>query len=259
MMSRRINIYGVCFVSGLCVLLLLASHRFSGNINYRPVPDFRRTIQSLSADNQLYTGQNPNTAVRNKLALQQKQIEMSQNQTFTIDDIINLQRNKIAMEMADYKYPNGKFGVKAEKLSDLTLETGGTPLRNIIITTWRSGSTFVGDILNSIPGNYYHYEPLLNYDIVQIRGPPYAKTAIKNLKKLLNCDYEDMYDYLEYGQEHIWLFTHNERLWDQCLDFPQVCWNSTFLSRFCKLFPIQSMKVVRLRLKLAEELLGEDG
>lgn len=32
-MSRRINLIGVCAVSGLCILLLFASHRFTSN-NY---------------------------------------------------------------------------------------------------------------------------------------------------------------------------------------------------------------------------------
>jgi hypothetical protein len=69
---------------------------------------------------------------------------------------------------------------------------GGTPVRSLIITTWRSGSTFLGDVLNSHPGNYYHYEPLLDYDIVQIRGEPLASGAIRNLRNLLNCNYTNM-------------------------------------------------------------------
>ena len=70
-------------------------------------------------------------------------------------------------------------------LSDLVPELGGQPLRSIITTTWRSGSTFLGAILNSHPGNYYHYEPLLDYDIVQIRGPPNSESVIGVIKNLL--------------------------------------------------------------------------
>lgn len=74
-------------------------------------------------------------------------------------------------------------------MSDLVPELGGQPIRNIIVTTWRSGSTFLGDILNSHPANYYHYEPLLDYEIIQIRGPPNAKNAMNVLMDLLNCNY----------------------------------------------------------------------
>lgn len=165
-----------------------------------------------------------------------------------------IQQYQTYLEQALYDYdfaPN-------TNLKNFTLATGGRPLRNIIITTWRSGSTFLGDVINAVPGNYYHYEPLLNYGIVQIRGPPYADSALRNLKRLLMCDYTEMHNYLMYGRSHVNLFTHNTRLWHQCELYPQYCWNSTFLSEFCRLFPFQSMKVVRLRLRLAEELLKDD-
>ncbi|KAF5275889.1 hypothetical protein FQR65_LT04128 [Abscondita terminalis] len=157
----------------------------------------------------------------------------------------------IEEETNDYPFPSNS------DLKNFTLATGGKPLRNIIITTWRSGSTFLGDILNSVPGNYYHYEPLLDYGIVQIRGPPYGDLAVKNIKRLLNCDYTNLNSYLDYGQSHIYLFTHNTRLWDMCKQYPMYCWDPTFLNEFCKLFPFQSMKIVRLRLRLAEDLLKD--
>lgn len=88
--------------------------------------------------------------------------------------------------MADYRFPDG------ENLEDYTLASGGRPLRTVIITTWRSGSTFLGDIINALPGNYYHYEPLLDYGIVQIRGAPHAEPALTTLRSLLNCDYTNL-------------------------------------------------------------------
>lgn len=125
----------------------------------------------------------------------------------------------------------------------------------VILSTWRSGSTFLGDIMNAMPGNYYHYEPLLYYDIVQIRGLPESTEAINSLRQLLKCNYTGMDDYLEYGQEHQYLFTHNTRLWRSCQLYPQICWDPNFLNPFCRLFPFQSMKVVRLRAALSEPLL----
>ena len=77
-------------------------------------------------------------------------------------------------------------------LDDLVPDMNGTPVRSLIITTWQSGSTFLGDVLNSHPANYYHYEPLLDYEIIRIRREPLATGAIKNLRNLLNCNYTDM-------------------------------------------------------------------
>lgn len=181
--------------------------------------------------------------------------EIQQNYTpfyVPIQYILQQYQNYLNQALSDYDFPPNT------NLKNFTLATGGRPLRNIIITTWRSGSTFLGDVINSVPGNYYHYEPLLNYGIVQIRGPPYADSAVRNLKRLLMCDYKEMHNYLMYGKSHVYLFTHNTRLWNQCEIYGQYCWNATFLSEYCKLFPFQSMKVVRLRLRLAEELLKDE-
>lgn len=75
-------------------------------------------------------------------------------------------------------------------------ENGGTPIRSLVVSTWRSGTTFVGDLLNSVPGNYYHYEPLLDYEIIQIRGPPLAEQALQILKNLFHCNYTSLGTYI---------------------------------------------------------------
>uniref|UniRef100_A0A182NBZ0 Sulfotransferase domain-containing protein n=1 Tax=Anopheles dirus TaxID=7168 RepID=A0A182NBZ0_9DIPT len=166
------------------------------------------------------------------------------NATVTIEDVLAYQRALIAAECADDE-PDRKFP-----------EEG--PVRSIIITTWRSGSTFLGDILNALPGNYYHYEPLLDFDIVQIRGPPNDSVAVHNLRHLLHCDYSEMENYLDFGRTHNYLFSHNTRLWQQCVRFPQFCYEPRFLGPFCQLFPRQSMKVVRLRAALVTPLLEDE-
>lgn len=78
------------------------------------------------------------------------------------------------------------------KLEDLLMERGGRPMRSIILTSWRSGSTFLGDVVNAHPASFYHYEPLLDFGIVQIRGPPLADEALRNLESLLRCDFGNL-------------------------------------------------------------------
>lgn len=185
------------------------------------------------------------------------EMALPQNLTILIEDVLNYQRDRITEEMMYFEYPSGKNGIIAEKLTDLTPETGGTPFRSVIFTTWRSGSTFLGDILNAMPGNFYHYEPLLHIGIVQVRGPPHAQPALDHLKRLLSCNYSNMAEYLDYGKDHFNLFTHNTRLWKHCRVFTQYCFEQKFLEPFCKLFPLQSVKVVRLRAALAPVLLDD--
>ncbi|KAG5683002.1 hypothetical protein PVAND_012314 [Polypedilum vanderplanki] len=242
-MSRRVNLIGIFTITlSFCVLLFFATK----NSNY--YDDYMRK-ENIS----------PRYKYRNYYSADSQQQQVTQNSSVTIQDVLNYQRKQIAEEMQYYEYPNGRFGVDAKNLQDLTMETNGMPMRSVIISTWRSGSTFLGDVLNTLPGNYYHYEPLLTYDIVQIRGPPHDKNAIKSLKKLLRCNYTgaDMHEYLEFGASHNYLFSHNSRLWNQCQLFPNFCYQPKFLEPFCKLFPLQSMKVVRLRLKIAARLLED--
>lgn len=236
-MWRRVSMMNLCLVTALCLFTLVLSQRLVSSTSLQTAPFLAigRTIQSWSSS----------------------EIEGTGNLTADIEQAVEEQRASVIHEMQNYNYPNGLYNVSADSLSDLVPELGGTPLRSIIITTWRSGSTFLGDVLNAHPANFYHYEPLLDYDIIQIRGPPLAEKALQALRDLLKCTYSNLDHYLEYGQDHNWLFTHNTRLWDRCSLHPHLCWLPEFLSPMCRLFPFQSMKVVRLRLRLAEELLAD--
>ncbi|KRG02852.1 uncharacterized protein LOC6576264 isoform X2 [Drosophila mojavensis] len=252
-MSRRANLIGICGISSLCILLLIATTQRR--------PSMSPFGSSSSAGS--VGGSNSAALASNQLprsSYYERQQQPSQtaatiyNMTATIVDVLAGQRARILQEMENFEYPRGG----AEKLNDMTPETGGTPVRSIVVTTWRSGSTFLGDILNAMPGNYYHYEPLLDFGIKQVREPEEQQFAVQNLKNLLNCDYADMSDYLEYGKTHTYLFEHNQRLWEVCREYPRFCWRPAFLTPFCRLFPIQSMKTVRLRLAQAEELLKDE-
>ncbi|XP_017834912.1 carbohydrate sulfotransferase 4 [Drosophila busckii] len=251
-MSRRANLIGICGVSSLCILLLIATTQ------HRPLTS---PFGSGGSNSGSSAGGVASNLLANNLARNggyyERQPSQTQatiyNLTATIGDVLAAQRARIFTEMENFEYPRGG----AEKLNDLTPDTGGTPVRSIVVTSWRSGSTFLGDILNAMPGNFYHYEPLLDFGIKQIRDNDDQRQAIQNLKNLLNCDYGDMTDYLEYGKTHTYLFEHNVRLWDVCRDYPRFCWRPAFLTPFCRLFPIQSMKTVRLRLAQAEELLQD--
>nr|XP_036671635.1 uncharacterized protein LOC108021103 isoform X2 [Drosophila suzukii] len=256
-MSRRANLIGICGVSSLCILLLIATtqHRpLTTPFNQANGRDQGGGGLGASVD-----GGPSNSLSRSAFydrfqqQLQQQQSTIVYNLTATIVDVLSAQRSRILAEMENFEYPRGG----AERLADMTPETNGTPVRSVVVTSWRSGSTFLGDILNSIPGNFYHYEPLLDFGIKQIRDPDDQELAVQNLKNLLNCDYSDMIDYLNFGKTHTYLFEHNTRLWDVCREFPRFCWRPAFLTRFCRLFPIQSMKTVRLRLAQAEKLLED--
>lgn len=260
-MTRRANLIGICGVSSLCILLLIATtqHRpltspFSGGSGSGSASSSSSGASNAALASNLLSRNGGSSSYYERQQQQASQTAATiYNMTATIVDVLAAQRARILTEMENFEYPRGG----AEKLNDMTPETGGTPVRSIVVTSWRSGSTFLGDILNAIPGNYYHYEPLLDFGIKQIRDAEDQQLAVQNLKNLLNCDYGDMSDYLEYGKTHTYLFEHNQRLWDVCREYPRFCWRPAFLTPFCRLFPIQSMKTVRLRLAQAEQLLQD--
>ena len=104
-----------------------------------------------------------------------------------IEYIIQRERVRIARSLANYTYKDSKT-----HLSDHLMEAGGKPIRAMIATTWRSGSTFLGDILISHPATFYHYEPLLHFGIEQVREGIKAREAQRVLKSLFNCDYSNL-------------------------------------------------------------------
>ncbi|XP_033322131.1 carbohydrate sulfotransferase 4 isoform X2 [Megalopta genalis] len=229
-MSKLLSFYGLVGLASLCIFFLAFNQRYSSYLSHRLQPVISTYLRG-SMENVTLSG---------------------------IQEVVDQQRKAIQREMEDYKYPNGKYSVNASKLEDLVMEKGGRPMRSVILTSWRSGSTFLGDVVNAHPANFYHYEPLLDFGIVQIRGPPLADEALRNLESLLRCDFHNLDRYLDYGKTHPWVFNHNTHLWRQCQAHKKICWDPRFVSKFCKLFPFQSMKIVRLRLRAAEKLLEQE-
>ncbi|KAG8264087.1 N-acetylglucosamine 6-O-sulfotransferase activity protein [Homalodisca vitripennis] len=165
--------------------------------------------------------------------------------------VIDELRIQIKKETKGYKLPSFR------EIEDLIPEKGGTPMRSLVITTWRSGSTFIGGVLNSHPGTFHFSEPLTDYRTVQIRGEPLGSPAVRALRSLLTCNYHVLERYLERSKDYTWLFTHNTRLWQHCVKHKDFCWLPQFLKPVCRLFPFQSMKVVHIRLRLVEEMLAD--
>lgn len=243
-MAKRLSFYGLVGLVSLCIFFLAFNQHYSSYLEHRLQP----VISDVEIRPRIVKVPEPVTAyIRGP----------TENASIgEIQDVVDQQRRIIDREMEGYAYPNGRYGMNASKLEDLVMEKGGRPVRSVILTSWRSGSTFLGDVLNAHPANFYHYEPLLDFGIVQIRGPPLADQALKNIESLLHCDFSDLDRYLNYGKMHPWVFNHNTHLWRQCQAHKKICWEPLFVSKFCRLFPFQSMKLVRLRLRVAEKLLS---
>lgn len=141
--------------------------------------------------------------------------------------------------------------------------------KNILIaTSWRSGSTFLGDLLNHYPGTFYSFEPIHYIDFKKHQLTLSKKwrhdEALKLMRDIYKCDFSTNVTtgYLKHvsKSENQFLLRHNGRVWKSCtslLPSNVACFMPEFLNRVCPLFPTRLIKTVRLRMTLVEELLRD--
>jgi len=132
----------------------------------------------------------------------------------------------------------------------------------LIATTWRSGSTFLGDLLNHYKGTFYYFEPLHYYSYTQDMSKLQNETSF--LKSLYSCNFDSKnVGYLNHASKtaNKFLFqNHNFRLWNSCQNLlPNniLCFMPDYLNKVCPLFPIKLIKTVRLRVRKVEKLLED--
>eukprot|EP00092_Neocalanus_flemingeri_P031675 GFUD01034402.1.p1 GENE.GFUD01034402.1~~GFUD01034402.1.p1 ORF type:complete len:474 (-),score=87.09 GFUD01034402.1:110-1531(-) len=130
----------------------------------------------------------------------------------------------------------------------------------IIATSWRSGSSFLGELLNQYPGTFYYFEPLHYYSYIKDRKKVQTETNFFN--SLLSCRFDtNNSGFLKHVMDgnHSFLFKrHNIRLWNSCARFKpreKLCFSQDYLNLVCPLYPIRLIKTVRMRVRKTEELL----
>ena len=134
----------------------------------------------------------------------------------------------------------------------------------MIATTWRSGSSFFGDLLNHYPGTFYSYEPLHLFkhqdSVTWQEGEP-----VEFVRDVFKCDYDSkvMHSYLKHSSraENQFLFTVNKRIWRVCqnlLPSKVACFLPGLYDKTCLAFPIHTVKTVRMRVATTETYLKDE-
>jgi hypothetical protein len=158
--------------------------------------------------------------------------------------------------MSTYRFPDTKNSFRGKALSELLLATGGTPIRSVVVSSWRSGSTFFGDLLSQLPANFFFYEPFIPYFSGHVYEQEKHK-AIDYLKDLFNCNFNQTKRFMHFGQTNDLYYNHSFQFHSTCKT-REKCFDPQFIGPFCKLFPVQTMKLIRLRMNLAAELLKDE-
>ncbi|XP_042888083.1 carbohydrate sulfotransferase 5-like isoform X2 [Penaeus japonicus] len=177
---------------------------------------------------------------------------------FRIDQALQSLKVRLLEEISGQKFPAIlDAATRGQAISDRARPSR----RQIVIsTTWRSGSTFLEELLSSHPAVYNHYEPLMQFGLRQIREGQDSVKAQNLLHDLLACRYKAKSEYMKTALSIKEMFTRNVLVWQICSNQQigdSLCYNDAFLKGACQLFPWSTMKIVRLRLKLLRPILED--
>ncbi|XP_037787074.1 carbohydrate sulfotransferase 4-like [Penaeus monodon] len=130
--------------------------------------------------------------------------------------------------------------------------------RVIILSTWRSGSSFLGDLLKSYPGTYFSFEPLHHLlKNLHLQEGPLVDVVLNLLKSIMTCDLSQQEEYVSYMRNNSFLMNHNTRVWNSCSRNRALCFDKEYLSAVCKYMPVNVMKTVRMGLAPVISLLQD--
>ena len=121
-------------------------------------------------------------------------------------------------------------------------------LQILVVSSWRSGSTFLGDLLNAFPGTFYYFEPLHFFFTAKDEPTRGEKEQLELLRSLYNCSFptNTSQSFLRHLSRFPFLMKkHNWRLWGNCTgllvdeDEDGLCLRPEYLSAVCPLFPVR--------------------
>ncbi|XP_064486839.1 carbohydrate sulfotransferase 3-like isoform X2 [Ornithodoros turicata] len=131
--------------------------------------------------------------------------------------------------------------------------------RVIIVTYFRSGSTFLGDILQTHPRSFYHFEPLHMYSNDARTDGQKARDGVALIKRILQCQFRQSSAYMNWVQKekNQFLFRRNRFLWSHCGIRSPLCFKTEYVTRICERAPLHVMKITRLSVAQVKDLVED--
>ncbi|OQR79215.1 carbohydrate sulfotransferase 3-like, partial [Tropilaelaps mercedesae] len=114
--------------------------------------------------------------------------------------------------------------------------------RVLIVSYFRSGSTFLGDILQTPLKTFYHFEPYHITGATRIRfGDVSEKECARLFGHLMRCEFDQLVEYMAWvsQQSNQFLVRHNKFLWRHCVLKNNICFNATYMQGMCQRSPLQ--------------------
>ena len=127
--------------------------------------------------------------------------------------------------------------------------------RVMLVTYFRSGSSFLGDLMQQNWKTFYTFEPF-HYmtDGMRIKDDR-REEAYDLLTNLYTCEYPKIGHYVRWAlkPENRFLFKWNSFLWSVCRLRPSSCFNASFLKEACLRASAQVVKATRLHMRHVQE------
>lgn len=142
-------------------------------------------------------------------------------------------------------------------LNSLPLIPQSTVSRVLLFAYFRSGSTFLGDLLQQNWKSFYTFEPL-HYmsDGVRIDDDR-VEEANDLIENIFRCDFSNLTNYVEWVKKirNQFLFKWNKFLWGICRFRMNSCFDPNFIHDTCQRAKVHIMKVARLQMRHLRTLL----
>lgn len=130
--------------------------------------------------------------------------------------------------------------------------------RILLVTYFRSGSSFLGDLLQHSCHTFYSFEPLhIMTDGERI--PDFrSDEAFFLLEKIFECAFPHIPYYVKWAlkPDNRFLFRWNHLLWSSCKQHPVSCFNAAFIKRKCQEAQLHVVKSTRLHMTQVRKFLN---
>ena len=139
-------------------------------------------------------------------------------------------------------------------LSRFPVYNGRNVSRILLIGYFRSGSSFVGDLMQQNWKSFYSFEPLhLMTRYTRIEDSNLTQ-ALNLLTGIFTCDFKRSPHYIEWIEKNQFLLKWNKFLWNVCRFRPISCNDVNYVTQACQRSKYNIIKVVRLPIRHLEIL-----
>lgn len=171
-------------------------------------------------------------------------------------------------------YYTGYFSTPREEAFYLkNISTTSLPINNydmlhvLLLTYPRSGSSFVGKLLQSPSQAFYHFEPLhylFDRRRIRTRGSGRSKaftskypTPQEFTYDIFMCKYRNSFLHWAKNHNSLKILERNERYWSTCsnVNGTNMCYNTEYIHNTCRNFTMQVAKTIRMSVHEAHSML----